>query len=389
MIEKIPFFLVMLSSAVIAYISQDQTGGTLSPVEQGGYGIIFYKMAYNVVLYLQHMVYPTGLTSHYPIPDPFNLSNPAVLWTCVTATVIVGFIVYSLRHTQAIFAGWLYAMVVLLPASGIIGFNNVIGSDKYMYFPLLGYLMILCWAIGAGYDRLFTKRSDQRVIRMGAVAVPLVLAASYLIYLNADYVAKWKDTETLYTYMLGIAPKAAPMHYDLAMEYTRQKRLPDAVRHYELAAQYDQNNNWIQTNLGIAYYDSGMTDKAIAAFNRALVLQPNDAFAANNLGIVYMKKNDDVNALSWFIKAVKIKPDFFDAVYYQGKMYDKLGMMDLAMGSFQQAYRLNPGVPELHYDMGRMFEKKGMKEQALLMFQQVKQMQSDFPGIDEKLRMTN
>ncbi len=385
-IEKIPFFFVMLISGTIAYLSQQRTSGTMTPDEQGGYVTIFYKLSYNIVLYLKHLIYPIELTSHYPIPDPFNLSNQAVLWTCLIALIIVGLITLSLKYTKALFIGFAYFIVIILPASGIIGFNNVIGSDKYAYFPMFGYLMIVCWLMIRTYDMLIKKLNRTHVTRGIIATIPVGLLIAPLVVLNGQYTEKWKNTETYYTYMLQFAPKAAPLYYDLAMEFTRQKRQIDAIQHYELAAKYSPEINRIWTNLGISYFDAGLVEKSIAAFNKALEIEPNDALAANNLGILYMKKNDDVNALSWFIKAVKIKPDFFDALFYQGKMYDKLGMMDLAMGSFQQAYQLNPGVPELHFDMGRMFEKKGMTEQALAMFQQVKQMQPDFPGIDEKIR---
>ena len=84
---------------------------------------------------------------HLPIPEPLDFRNSEVMWITVSAVFITILVVVSLLRFRAIFATFAYFMVIIFPASGIIGFNDVIISDKYAYFPVVGYLMLFGFII--------------------------------------------------------------------------------------------------------------------------------------------------------------------------------------------------------------------------------------------------
>ena len=48
------------------------------------------------------------------------------------------------------FTGW-FSVVVLLPVLGFLRFGNVIVSDKYVYLPVMGFLVVLAWLVGRGW----------------------------------------------------------------------------------------------------------------------------------------------------------------------------------------------------------------------------------------------
>ena len=77
-LEKIPFFVIGTVSAVITLLSQNIAGGVKLPSEYGPWKIPLI-VCHDIIFYLYKIVWPTNLSSHYPFPKPFDLSNPMLL----------------------------------------------------------------------------------------------------------------------------------------------------------------------------------------------------------------------------------------------------------------------------------------------------------------------
>jgi len=63
---------------------------------------------------------------------------------------------------------------------------------------------------------------------------------------------------------------------------------------------------YVDQGLGLLHL--GENDQAIAAWQRALDLDPHSAVAANNIGTAYMLKQQPVTAVPWFEKAIAMDP---------------------------------------------------------------------------------
>src|SRR5690606_4950058 len=74
-LEKAPFFIIGVASALITTISQGRTAAVHMPGEYSA-GRIPLILCHNVVFYLWKIVCPVRLTQHYPFPSPFSLSAP-------------------------------------------------------------------------------------------------------------------------------------------------------------------------------------------------------------------------------------------------------------------------------------------------------------------------
>ncbi|MDO9069875.1 MAG: tetratricopeptide repeat protein, partial [Deltaproteobacteria bacterium] len=73
--------------------------------------------------------------------------------------------------------------------------------------------------------------------------------------------------------------------------------------------------------LGNAYFDADLPVEAIAAYNKALELNPNDTNILNDQGAMYRQKGEFANALANFEKAVKIDPHNLESIYNSGYVY--------------------------------------------------------------------
>lgn len=101
--------------------------------------------------------------------------------------------------------------------------------------------------------------------------------------------------------------------YILAGKFSQAIPLLEGLRIQE------PDNPMVWLNLGAAYLGNPVLavdrhqQKAIAAFERALELDPQVPNAAYNLGLIYRDRGDLDNAVLWFQAAVLAKPDDRDA----------------------------------------------------------------------------
>ena len=84
---------------------------------------------------------------------------------------------------------------------------------------------------------------------------------------------------------------------------------------------------------------NGADDLAVAAYQRALALDPAYAEAHLELGRLFGQRKDIERAIRELEKAVELEPDFYEADYLLGRLYFGMGETDRAqkyMESFEQ-----------------------------------------------------
>jgi tetratricopeptide (TPR) repeat protein len=128
------------------------------------------------------------------------------------------------------------------------------------------------------------------------------------------------------TRFLEQAHQLDPDNHDAALNlagaYILSKKFNQAVAILEPLSERDPHNPMVWTNLGAAYLGNPILAKddeqqrAIAAFERAIELNPVVPNVAYNLGLVYLDRNDLPQALHWFQRAIQANPNDRDASRY-------------------------------------------------------------------------
>ncbi|MDR2494751.1 MAG: tetratricopeptide repeat protein [Spirochaetaceae bacterium] len=96
---------------------------------------------------------------------------------------------------------------------------------------------------------------------------------------------------------------------------------------------------------GIAYYTNGAYPKAVAAFTRALEIEPRSAYVLNWRGFVWRLHGKYDRAVADHSAALKTKPDRedrFNAYYHRGLAYYFKGHFNLAAEDYTEALIINP-----------------------------------------------
>lgn len=111
--------------------------------------------------------------------------------------------------------------------------------------------------------------------------------------------------------------------------------------------------------LGVACKQVGQLNEAIAAYQRAIELDPKDATPHNNLGNVYkvLKQYDD--AIAAYQKAIELDPKDAFPHYGLGNIYSNLGRHDEALTAYQHAIELDPKFALPHMGLAAVYRKLG------------------------------
>jgi len=275
--EKLPLLVIMVIFAFITVISQGRAAGVRMPGEYGP-GRIPLILCHNIIFYLSKIVWPVGLSSHYPFPSPLSASDPVVLAGIIGTCILLAALALSVLWTRAFLTGWLFFFVAIFPTMGVIGFTNVIASDKYAYLPSVGLLMVLTWLLG----RLWSFARSVSIYRIIIVVFILSLAAAESIATHR-HLLRWQTTESLYGYMLSLTPNVSPLHCNYGSYLYKKGRLGAAMEHFSEAARIMPQNFQAYNNMGVVYSLEGKTEQAIACWEEVLKLRPDWVATINNL----------------------------------------------------------------------------------------------------------
>ena len=109
---------------------------------------------------------------------------------------------------------------------------------------------------------------------------------------------------------------------NLAGAYILLKRFKQAVGLLEPLTKTEPENPMVWTNLGAAYLGNPVIatnerqQKAIAAFEKALEIDPQVPNVAYNLGLIYRDRHEYGQAITWFKRALETNPNDKDARQY-------------------------------------------------------------------------
>ncbi|MCE9562991.1 MAG: tetratricopeptide repeat protein [Planctomycetes bacterium] len=133
--------------------------------------------------------------------------------------------------------------------------------------------------------------------------------------------------------------------------------------------------------LGLIALAAGQRLAGIDCFQRALTLQPNnsrfretllrcqsppsdDVASLNSQGIAHAKAGRLPEALAAFQRAIELQPEHAGAHNNLGNVFKKLGRFDEAIQSITQAVRLDPTAADLHVNLGYLQRQMGRLDAA-------------------------
>lgn len=172
-----------------------------------------------------------------------------------------------------------------------------------------------------------------------------------------------------YSNVFSLTPKERAQILDyLATNDLKKGRKERSLAAFERAVKIDPENPESHLKLGEFYLASDQFEKACECFERALELDPEAVHVCEALGEAYYNREDFKSAKKYLAKGHALSPDSEKLNYFMGLTHDKLGSFENAVKFLQAAVDLNPRKVEYYYSLGFVYESKGKKDEALQNF---------------------
>jgi tetratricopeptide (TPR) repeat protein len=132
-----------------------------------------------------------------------------------------------------------------------------------------------------------------------------------------------------------------------------------------LTTLFGQNNINTFIEEGIAYHDNGEYDKALAAYEKALLFDPQSTVVNYEMALTYFKKNDYKNTIARADMVLKKNDDnLVNAYIIKGSALDMMGEVKESIKLFKKAIRKFPDDYLLPYNLALNHYKLNQMDEA-------------------------
>lgn len=155
---------------------------------------------------------------------------------------------------------------------------------------------------------------------------------------------------------------------NLGSVYTTLRQFDRGIETYQKILAQNARNTKILARMGELYYNKGDFDSALDAFRKVTDLEPvseNARIAFLNIGNILDEAQRFDEAIAAYEKALAINPKDDMALYNLGIAWKHKGRNEKAIESWQAAKRLNPDNPKPHMAMADLFYDSGYLDDAL------------------------
>ena len=136
-----------------------------------------------------------------------------------------------------------------------------------------------------------------------------------------------------------------------------QSAKANSSRNQRLANE-QQAEAWFQSGLDLEESGAPLSE-AVAAYKKAVELNPNAAGALVNLGTIHYHLRKFKEAADYYHKAIEVDPRYALAHFNLGNLCDEQGQTEKAFEFYGTALKLNPDYADAHYNVALLSERTG------------------------------
>src|SRR3984893_11033887 len=151
---------------------------------------------------------------------------------------------------------------------------------------------------------------------------------------------------------------------NLGSAYMNQQLFEKALKAFQQAAELDPKLTIARLNQGIAFLNLQKIDEAKAALEDALKQDPKNPQAWYNLGLYAKNTGDAQSAIDAFRHVSEIDPSDADTWYFLGSAYVRAKQFPQAIEAFQHALQLNPLHASAEFGLSRAYQQSSNLDHA-------------------------
>jgi len=265
LVEKIPWFLLAAAAAVVVYQVQ-KNFGAMGTTTQFPAAVRTANAAVSYVWYLGAALWPARLAVVYQhpvntIPGWQSLGAAAILLAVTSAAV------GTVRRAPYFLVGWLWYLVALLPAIGLVQVGEQARADRYTYIPLVGIFLLAAWSVSELVARRPRLRGLAAALGAAVIFGFALVTAAQLFY--------WRDGVTLFRHAVDVSPQSSLANNMLGEALGRAGRTAEASVFIAKAVELDPSRKaYLHYSSAKHYFQTMQIDKALAEYRITLELLP-------------------------------------------------------------------------------------------------------------------
>ena len=333
-LEKVPLLMLSAASAIVTLAAQHAGGAVRTAVEYPA--TVRIENAIGAYFdYVGRLLWPLRLAPMYPHPGDslraWQISVAALFVITVTVLVI------NFREKRYLVVGWLWFLGALVPMIGLVQVGQQATADRYMYLPMMGLLLMLCWGLAD-----WAGERKGRIVGLSATAAISLAALGALTYRQVGF---WHDSEALWTHAASVTKDNYVAHVNLGETFLNQERTEEAAAHFRAAVQIRPGDSAAHLNLGTCerrqknYAPALQEDQTVLRLTSDKGLR---TYALVNLGSDYRHLKDYSRAKESYGAALQVNPETARAFIGLGLLAEKTGAFDEAVKNYSRAVELEP-----------------------------------------------
>ena len=139
---------------------------------------------------------------------------------------------------------------------------------------------------------------------------------------------------------------------------------PPAASPAAIAEKEQESETWFQKGLTLEETGAPVAD-AVAAYRKAIELNPNAAGALVNLGTIHFRMRKMAEAEGFYNRAMEADPNYPLAHFNLGNLHDEQGRSEEARKYYLSAIRLNPRYADAYFNLALLSERNSDILQAI------------------------
>ncbi len=368
-LEKLPFALVAIPLAAMAWHGQETSGSFRDFAEASWVDRILIG-GYSPAFYAAKSLVPFDLRAHYERPEPLDpVATQLMIGLAVTCVVSLGTLILHKRWRNAAVAWWSY-LLILAPVSGLATVGSHLVAERYSYTATLPLVVL---AAGWGARWVATGGPE----RAGRAAAGAGFVIAILGVSSARLTTTWRDTATLFERVTILEPTNWRAHSMISLaeedagntehaieHWTRALALPGypkrglANAHLAALALRESRNVEARTRaeqalthvaeqplalrtLATLAEKDGKPTEAAALFERVLAEVPTDALALYRLARIRWQEQRTEEVQDLMLRLLKRAPDHGGAWEIQGHVHALAGELRDAEDAYRRALELD------------------------------------------------
>lgn len=354
-VEKIPFFILVLLLAGITY-KQQHDGDVLAMMSHTPFAARVGNALVSYIRYLGLLFWPVDLSILYPHPGRWPV------WAEMGSLAGLGAITYfcwRLRQSQPWWGfAWIWFLVTLLPVIGLVQAGAAALANRYSYISTTALLIAVVWSLAEWAAK--DPASRRKPVMVGVFA--LLLSCGTLTMATLPF---WRNTEALFREALRVTGPNPIAHMVLGETYLNEGRPQEALQQFSEGIVLTPGDAEFHLLAGRACMDLDRTEAAIQAFENALKLDPREDEAEFQLARAYRRVNRGAEARTLLLKYVEKHPENAKAwnnlANLQAEQRDMVG----AEKSLNKALALEPDSLEARQNLIRLLAMSHRSAEAL------------------------